>query len=37
MRMGRLGDWLRGCLAALHRSGALTDDEFAAAKARLLG
>ena len=24
-------------LAALHRSGALTDEEFAAAKARLLG
>jgi hypothetical protein len=24
-------------LAALHEQGALTDDEFAAAKARLLG
>ena len=24
-------------LGALHRSGALTDDEFAAAKARILG
>jgi len=26
-----------GALAALHRNGALTDSEFAAAKAKLLG